>query len=201
MAQRNARRRPKKNIRTNTKKSQPLRGWLWFATGLCCSLLAVFLYHLTTLPPKPSSNAPGKATAQQQKPAAGLKFNFYDTLRQRTVKADPPKNIAPPKAETRNTAQKPTAQKNTRPPNTAPTNSKPRQPYFLQAGSFKQREQAEKRRIELLLLDTDANITRIKHNGKPWYRVRTGPYDSAQQVDTIRGKLLNEGIETMVTRR
>ena len=55
--------------------------------------------------------------------------------------------------------------------------------YYLQAGSFQHREEAEKRRIQLILLDMEADIEKVKHQGKSlvpgavrplWFDVTTG---------------------------
>ena len=73
------------------------------------------------------------------------------------------------------------------------------QEFYLQAGSFRKLEQAEKRRVQLLLLNTNAEIKKVRHDGKSWYRLQTGPYHSSSQVASVRDKLLGEGIDTLVT--
>ena len=199
MARRNARRRPTRKPRSRAR-SKRLPAWAWFGAGLGCCLLGLTLYQLTSKSPQsapPSARATGAPQANADKT---LTFKFYDTLRQLSVKVDPAEDRpVSPSSEPASTASRAPRE----PADTAGAASRqqPQPSYFLQAGSFKQREQAEKRRIELLLLNTDANITQVKHNGSAWFRVRTGPYDSAQQVAGIRTKLLNEGIDTMVTRR
>ena len=197
MARRNARRRPTRKPRSSSRRKS-LPAWLWFGAGLGCCLLGITLYQLATQPSPPAPSSTHPAASPQATADKGLTFKFYDTLRQFSVKVDPSEDKAPHSSP----AAKKTAPRDSHERADATSaRAQAQHSYFLQAGSFKQRDQAEKRRIELLLLNTDASITRVSHNGTAWYRVRTGPYGSEQKVASIRTKLLNEGIDTLVTRR
>lgn len=183
-ARRNPRKKNKKNTRNVNRRTAPR--WLWLASGIACGLLLAFLYHLITVPaavPKTGKNAQAPATKESENHR--VKFNFYKLLPERKVEVHDrraPNSLPPAKP--------------------APTSSASSgKQYYLQAGSFGRREDAEKRRVQLLLLNTDADINQIKHDGKTWFRVEAGPYGSSSQIATIRGKLLDEGIETLVTQR
>ncbi len=191
-AQGKARKTPRKT-RKNVRKKAPrtVPPWLWLATGACAGLLVSFLFHLGTLPQDPGSVRDGdkgdRAAAEQEDE---VEFNFYTLLPQREVLVSSERQPSRAKPKPSNTDKK-------KPVKT----SEPGYHYYLQAGSFQHREEAEKRRIQLILLDMDANIEKVTHQGKSWYRVQSGPYLSTAQLATVQGKLSGEGIDTLVTKR
>lgn len=74
--------------------------------------------------------------------------------------------------------------------------------YLVQAGSFKTREQAERRLVELKLLGLDPRIDeRVNRDGSRWQRVLLGPYDSRSRMSGVRNVLLSNDIEAMVMQR
>lgn len=74
--------------------------------------------------------------------------------------------------------------------------------YMLQAGAFKQREDAERRRAELILSGYEAQLEPTKYNnGKTWYRLLIGPFNSQSKLAKARSELLQNNIETLVIKR
>lgn len=182
-------RKTRKNVRKKAPRTVP--PWLWLATGVCAGLLVSFLFHLGTLPQDPASARDGDngdSTAAEQED--GVEFNFYTLLPQREVLVSSERQPSRAKPKPSNTDSKSPAK-----------TPEPGYHYYLQAGSFQHREEAEKRRIQLILLDMEANIEKVKHQGKSWYRVQSGPYLSTAQLATVQGKLSGEGIDTLVTKR
>lgn len=181
-------RKPRKNVRNKPQRSLP--PWLWLATGLCAGLLLSFLYHLASLPSTPANEAGGQTVdSDSQEVDDSVEFNFYTLLPQREVMVS--------------TERQPTR---VRPEETTPERATKEKVdndyhYYLQAGSFQQRDEAEKRRIQLILLDLDASIEKVRHQGKSWYRVQSGPYLSPAQLASAQGKLGAERIDTLVTKR
>lgn len=175
------RRSTKPNKRKRSRKSKVSTSrWLFTVAGVA-GLLGL-LYYLTTIETTPEpAQAKGKPKVEEKsKDAEKVEFNFYTTLRDREIAVpDTPKNSTQ-KAEPVDTTK---------------------YQYFLQAGSFKKREDAEKRRVELLLLDQEAEIQAVKSKGTTWYRLQLGPFNSSSRLANTRSKLLNNGIDTMVYKR
>lgn len=190
MTQDYARRKKPRKRKTNTrKKKTALPPWLWLATGLCLGLLGGLLFHLQQMPQPPGmNNAEAKTVSEAD--AAGeeeVEFNFYTLLPQREVLVSSQRQQATREKATDKTKQ-----------DTAGDSS---YNYYLQVGSFQKREEAEKRRVQLLLLDMEADIEKIRHQGKSWYRVQSGPYLTTSQLASVRSTLGGEGIDTLVTKR
>ena len=162
--------------------------WYWLGGGLALGLFLAFLYYLATIPQAPPGTAPANP-ATRAATGEGLKFSFFTQLPQRG--AEQPAPASPPPRASQAPAQ----------PSVKAASARPDRQFYLQAGSFRQREQAEKRRVQLLLLDTEASIVSVERDGQSWYRVQAGPFDSSSQVASIRGKLSREGIDSLTTTR
>lgn len=73
--------------------------------------------------------------------------------------------------------------------------------YFLQVGSFKHSEDAESRRAELAFLGYESYVSKVIHEAKEWHRVQIGPIETRSKLAGVRGKLLENGFETLVIKR
>ena len=71
--------------------------------------------------------------------------------------------------------------------------------YWLQAGAFKSRTDAENMRGNLALLGFESTISEATSNNGKVYRVRLGPYKSSN-VNSVHSKLTQNGIKTTITR-
>lgn len=71
------------------------------------------------------------------------------------------------------------------------------QPQILQAGSFPNANDAENLKAKLALLGVEASIqsATIKDKGV-WYRVRLGPYKTADDMNKARGFLKQNGVDS-----
>jgi cell division protein FtsN len=71
------------------------------------------------------------------------------------------------------------------------------QPQILQAGSFPNVTDAENLKAKLALLGVEASIqsATIKDKGV-WYRVRLGPYKTADEMSKARGFLKQNGVDS-----
>ena len=146
-------RRPKKS---NTRKpaakvSNSPRGWQLYFAGLFSGVFLSFLLYLGTLPPGPGPGTMPQAAQDDSTPAAieppKPRFDFYTLLPEQTMDLGV------------ETAEAPAAQ-----------TSNPAEFYLLQAGAFKQREDAESRRAQLLLLNLDPKIEETNSDNGRWYR-------------------------------
>lgn len=192
----------KKNHKTSSR--QPLSGWVLFFSGVAFTLFGQFLFHLTQVDtPAQTSHPENTATGQEpahKKPT----INFYNQLKTMEVKV--PANDAKKPDITNQPAVESTTQAISE-TTTSPGNSKiekavavPQQ--FLQAGSFKSREDADQHRAELLLLGVTASIeTKNNADGTSLYRVIIGPFTSATELSKARSTLLSNNIPTLTIKR
>ena len=71
--------------------------------------------------------------------------------------------------------------------------------YWLQAGAFKNRTDAENMRGNLALLGFESSVSEATSNNEKIYRVRLGPYKSTN-VNNDQSKLMQNVIKTTITR-
>lgn len=72
--------------------------------------------------------------------------------------------------------------------------------YVLQAGSFQSQEDAERQKVNLLLMGLNVSIQPVQVQNKQWYRVRVGPFKDFDSYADARSRLTNQGIDFMVLR-
>lgn len=72
--------------------------------------------------------------------------------------------------------------------------------YWLQAGSFKRYEDADRRKAELALLGFSSGIQAVSLDGQTWHRVRIGPLESAGEAEAARRRLSESGIGALAVR-
>lgn len=82
-----------------------------------------------------------------------------------------------------------------------PVSSTAPQPLFLQAGSFRNEADAERRRAELLLAGLTPKLEETSNANGRWFRVYLGPFDSHDSMTKARGLLANQSIETVLLKR
>ncbi len=73
--------------------------------------------------------------------------------------------------------------------------------YTLQAGAFKLQEDADSMKARLALIGFEARILTAEVNGQSLYRVRVGPYVGLEDMNKVRVKLAESGIEASVIRQ
>ena len=69
--------------------------------------------------------------------------------------------------------------------------------YILQAGAFGASGDAEAVKARIALLGLNARVESAAINGKTVYRVRMGPYGTATELATAKGKLANGGLPAL----
>lgn len=143
-------------------------------------------------PPAPKAAPTATAPAQTQAPAPT----------QASAPAAPP--TPPPAKPAPAPAAKPPAAAPA--PSTAPAAAAPAAApaggrFYLQAGSFASRDQAESARAKLILLGQDARIESGKVGDKTWHRVVVGPFSSRQQADGAQKSLGAGGVSSVVQQR
>ncbi len=73
--------------------------------------------------------------------------------------------------------------------------------YLLQAGSFRQAEDADRRRAELILLGLDAKVEETNGDNGRWFRVYVGPFQSRSKLAKARSQTAQQGIDTLLLKK
>nr|WP_185182714.1 SPOR domain-containing protein [Mycoavidus sp. B2-EB] len=72
--------------------------------------------------------------------------------------------------------------------------------YALQVGAYKTKADAEQQRAKLALQGFESKITRYEGAGILYYRVRLGPFTQFEQMNRVRLRLTEAGIDTAIIR-
>jgi cell division protein FtsN len=71
--------------------------------------------------------------------------------------------------------------------------------YLLQAGSFRDFQEADRLKANLALMGIKANIEKVVLNqSEVWHRVRIGPLLSEREMNKLRSRLQAENIEPII---
>ncbi len=177
----------KTQARRNTRDSAPRgNGLRAYIAGVLTGVFVSFIGYLAVLPqaevPAPES---GGTAATPEVAVPKPRFDFYTLLPKQTISSEEEPGPVEPAA----VVSKPPA------PSAAP------QPFFLQAGSFRQQADAERRRAELVLLGLTPKLEETTNDSGHWFRVYLGPFDSHESMTKARGLLANQNIETVLLKR
>lgn len=127
--------------------------------------------------PGPEAPAGGTAAADPPPAEAGERFEFYDML--------PDAEVAVPEQPRTTGAVGP-------PPVSMPGT------YVVQAGAFPDFAEADKVKARLALLGVVSEIQAADANGARFHRVRIGPIDNLNELNRLRARLHQNGIEYLV---
>ena len=175
------------------RRKQTTPGWMWFAFGLGVGLAVALGIHLHHLGKARTADAPfaqraaKPASVKEEEAGAtagsedGSGFDFYTMLPDLEV-------VVPQESSSAGRAP------DTGTPVTAPGR------YWLQAGSFKRYEDADRRKAELALLGFSSGIQAVSLDGQTWHRVRIGPLESAGEAEAARRQLADNGIGSLAVR-
>jgi len=72
--------------------------------------------------------------------------------------------------------------------------------YVLQAGSFQDFADADRRKAELALLGLESAIQKVSIDKRNWFRVRIGPYTNLEELNNTRQRLRDGTIDALVIR-
>ena len=72
--------------------------------------------------------------------------------------------------------------------------------YFLQAGAFREVDDAENTRAKLALLGFEANISEKANDSGVLHRVRIGPFSHVESMNKARAKLIDNGIDVAIVK-
>jgi cell division protein FtsN len=72
--------------------------------------------------------------------------------------------------------------------------------YFVQAGAFRTREDAEAQRAKLSLMGVEVKVTEREQSGGTVFRVRAGPFDKKEEADRLKQRLDGGDVESALVR-
>ncbi|WP_299980838.1 SPOR domain-containing protein [uncultured Pseudoteredinibacter sp.] len=172
--------------RSSSKKAQSrsASGWLWFLCGGLLGSLATFLIFLSGVIPAPQAEtakqASNKQPAAEEKSIPQPRFDFYELLKESEVVVEK----SPDAYDGGGLRQQKDME------------------FLLQVGSFRSAKDADRLHAKLALSGFDSQVEEVKvRNGSIWHRVLVGPYASKSKLANTRGKLISQGIETLVIER
>lgn len=171
--------RRKSSKRTATGRGAALRA---FFAGLLSGVFLSFLAYLATLPPGETPDVAAAPTPQPKAAEPEVSFEFYERLKEQRVEVE-----APAVEPAANVAR--------------PREAAAPDVYLLQAGAFRQREDADSRRAELIFLGLEPTIQASGDGAERLYRVYLGPYDTRRAMNKARALTAGQGIETLTLKR
>jgi len=186
----------KRKTRRTTQKQESYPGWVWMLFGLAIGLsvaFAIFMKDrdaetpLRTVAQQPASMT---STIEQTAPVADpipaavlpeepaeRRFDFYEMLPNfEVVIPDQEKNVSP------DTEQEDVVQPGV---------------YVLQAGSFTDFQDADRRRAQLALQGVESRIQRVMIDDKTYHRVRVGPTNDLDELNRLRNRLKQANIDVL----
>jgi cell division protein FtsN len=73
--------------------------------------------------------------------------------------------------------------------------------YLLQAGSFRNEQQADQLRARLALLGLETSIQTVSIDSRrAWHRVRVGPFSNLKDLNAARSLLKQNGVDAILIR-
>ena len=165
---------------TNASRRQPAPApaapWPWFMAGLLCGVFLSGLVWLAAQQPDTAATEAVVSEASTEEARPKPRFDFYTLLPEQRI----------------DVGIDPEAMANT----TAPSDE-----FLLQAGSFKQAGDADRRRAQLLLLGLTATVEEATTDNGRWFRVYIGPFESRSALQSARNRTAQEGIDTLLLKR
>ena len=154
------------------KKSSP---WVWVSLVIIIALFVSFILFLDQKIVK--SGRHNNEEVQQPASSPRPVIDFYTVLKDRNFDV-PEKRQDKVEATTGNQ-----------------TESVKQHRYILQAGSFREMKDADRRKAELALLGLEAAIKRAEIKGVDYYRVELGPFSDDGFYSQVKNRLISNDIK------
>ncbi|WP_439886535.1 SPOR domain-containing protein [Pseudomonas sp. MBLB4123] len=195
---------------------KPVPAWIWLACGLAIGGFMTFLFSLE--PGRDEIKRDKAEQARNAKPAAKPskpepakpKYDFYTLLPESEVIVPPQALEQPPatveqkpvsaeEAAKIDAARAEAALKGEVPPPPpvvakAPVTTQ----LFLQAGSFRRKDDAESLRAQIILLGQDVRVESGTVREEVWHRVLIGPFADRQQLTQSQKTLAANGFSNLL---
>ena len=167
---------------------------IWFFGGAILGAFVVGLVWLKTgadlsQAPVPGMAQPKPATSAPRNDAPKPTFEFYTILPEMEVVIPDEELVTPEPPEASGSARVET------PDAALPSGAA----YILQMGSFRKFEDADRMKAKLALIGIEAEIQKVSINNRDtFHRVRSGPYQSQNQLNAVRQLAKENSIATLV---
>jgi cell division protein FtsN len=175
-------------------KKPALSPWLAVSAGLLIGLFVAFLVYIRmqaapvqqvfvreTLPPPQQAPAEKADNAEAIPAPSKPRFDFYTLLPEMEVVVPEHEITGKPEQGVRLVEQ----------PGI----------YFLQVGSFRNSDQADRFKAEMALLGLETSIQKVTIDNKTtWHRVRVGPFDKLDDLNKTRRLLKQRGVESTLVK-
>lgn len=154
-------------------------GWVLFTAGFFAGVFLSFLGYLyLRVPTDPAvANIKEVPTAKPDQTVEQMRWDFYDLF---------PRSEVPVVEEYNTDGDKVAVE--------GPFH------YLLQAGSFKDPQDADELRAELILMGMDVFVREIDVKGKQWHRVMVGPMETELALNRAQDKLAQAEVESIPIR-
>lgn len=198
---------------------KPVPGWFWLVCGLVIGGFMVFLFSLEPGRDEIKRNKVEEARVKQANKAAAAKpassepakpkYDFYTLLPESEVilpqqAIEPPvppaqKPVTPEEAAKIDAARAQAALNGEVPPPPpviakGPVTSQ----FFLQAGSFRRKDDADTLRAQLILLGQSVQVESGTVREETWHRVLVGPFATREQLGTAQKSLAASGFSNLL---
>ncbi|BCG27430.1 cell division protein [Pseudomonas tohonis] len=205
---------------------KPVPGWVWLVMGLVIGGFVVMLMKLEpgrddirrTKPeqqaangkPTPRPQTGGQPQTQTTPEPAKPKYDFYTLLPESEVivppdalPKDPPPTpptqpVTPEEAAKIDAARAEAALAGQVPPPPPTVAKAPVTQFFLQAGSFRKKDDADRVRAQIILLGQNVQVESGTVREETWYRVLVGPFASREQLAGAQKQLAGSGFGNLL---
>ncbi|WP_435337459.1 SPOR domain-containing protein [Acinetobacter sp. LH3_13] len=191
--------------RPNKPKKQLIPAWL--GTLVVVLVLLCFAVALMLWKPWAPVQPKGQISSEHYQEDTNKDYRFYDLLPQQQVTPIPEQAV--PETQQQNTVVIVEAPVAVEAPAASEANvglsemSAPvvKASYILQVRSYTDPDAADARRAEIILNGLSADVVKSTDGGETWYRVISGPYDSAEAAVIAQQTLQHSGIDSIVVKR
>lgn len=198
---------------------KPVPGWFWLVCGLVIGGFMVFLFSLEPgrdeikreKAEQAAAQAKAKASAPVSREPEKPKYDFYTLLPEsevilppQPIEPTPPpvaeqKPVTPEEAAKIDAARAEAALNGQVPPPPPvvappPTTSQ----FFLQAGSFRRKDDADSLRAQIILLGQNVRVESGKVREETWHRVLVGPFATREQLGQAQKSLSASGFSNLL---
>ena len=181
-----------KSPRTKKKNNPKIPGGMMLVTGVALGFFGAFLIGLTPDAVDVRTVADQDA-GQEAKILNKPVFDFYTLLPESEVTVP---NVEPvPERQPRGKVTPPSDKPVIR---VSETTAKSRR-YLLQAGSFRNEEDARRLRVELVLQGLEPKVEEVDvRNGETWFRVQLGPFSDQETLNKTQSVLAENRIDSLL---
>lgn len=198
---------------------KPVPGWFWLVCGLVIGGFMVFLFSLEPGRDEIKRSKVEQARATQASKAAAAKsatsestkpkYDFYTLLPESEVIL-PPQSIDPaappeqkpvtPEEAAKIDAARAEAALNGQVPPPPPVVAKGpvSSQFFLQAGSFRRKDDADSLRAQIILLGQNVQVESGTVREETWHRVLVGPFATREQLGQAQKSLAASGFSNLL---